>query len=93
MFAEVVYVLSSHATYALAHDEVRARLMPILAMKGLRLPNKNLYYRALDLYVLHQALDFEDVLAAAYMERDRIEEIYSYDSDFDRFPELRRVEP
>jgi len=27
------------------------------------------------------------------MEREGIEEIHSYDSDFDRFPDQRRVEP
>ena len=91
---EVVYVLSSpRAPYQLSHEEIRARLLPILTLRGLRLPQKRLYLRALDLYASSPFLDFEDSLAVAHMERQGVREIVSYDKDFDRVTGVQRVEP
>ncbi len=91
---EVVYVLSSpRAPYRLSHEEIRARLVPILTLRGLRLQQKRVYLSALDLYASSPFLDFEDALAVAHMERLGVTEIVSYDRDFDRLPTLQRVEP
>lgn len=91
---EVVYVLSSpRLPYHLSHEEIRARLLPILALRGLRLPQKRVYLRALDLYASAPSLDFEDALAVAHMERQGIKELLSYDRDFDRVQGITRVEP
>ena len=92
--SEVVYVLSSRrAPYRLSHEEIRGRLMPILTLRGLKLPQKSVYIRALDIYALSTRLDFEDALAAAHMERQGITEILSYDKDFDLVAGIQRVEP
>lgn len=90
---EVVYVLSSRSQYGLSHEEIRQRLLPILALKGLKLPRKKVYRRALDVYVLYPALDFEDALAVAYVEANGLEDLYSYDRDFDRVATVARIEP
>lgn len=94
--AEVVYVLSSPgAGYRLDHEEIRARLSPILGLRGLRIPRKRVCIRALDIYAQYPLLDFEDALAVAHMERKGMTEIVSYDRDFDRVQEadIRRFEP
>ncbi len=92
--AEVVYVLSSHrAHYRLDHGEIRARLVPILTLRELRLLQKRVYIRALDLYASSPFLDFEDALAVAHMEQRGVTEIVSYDKDFDLVAGLQRVEP
>ena len=94
IIAEVVYVLSSNrAPYRLSHEEIRARLVPILTLRGLRLLQKRVYLEALDLYATSSSLDFEDALAVAHMERQGVTEIVSYDRDFDRVAGLQRVEP
>ena len=94
IISEVVYVLSSHrAPYKLSHEEIRARLVPIVTLRGLRLPQKRVYVRALDLYASSPFLDFEDALAAAHMEQQGMTEIVSYDKDFDLVAGLQRVEP
>ena len=93
IITETVYVLSSSAQYNLSHEEIRSRLSPILPLKGLKLPKKRLYLRALDIYAANPFLDFEDALSLSYMERVGIEEILSYDRDFDRIRSTRRVEP
>ena len=93
IIAEVAYVLSSRAHYNLSHEEIRQRLTPIITLRGLKLPGKQLYLRALDLYAAHLSIDFEDVLSVAHMERDDIFELYSYDTDFDEILGVERVEP
>ena len=93
IITEVVYVLSSRGNYNLAHAEIRTRLVPVLTLPGVHLPQKDIYLRALDLYVLYPGLDFEDVLLVAYMERAGIQELLSYDRDFDRVQGLTRHEP
>ena len=91
---EVAYVLSSpRAPYRLSHEEVKARLLPILTLRSLRLPQKRVYLRALDLYASSPFLDFEDALAVAHMEHRGLTEIVSYDRDFGRVTGLRRIEP
>ena len=92
--SEVVYVLSSlRAPYRLSHEEIRARIIPILTLRGLKLPQKNVYLRALDLYATSPYLDFEDALAVSHMEQRGITEIVSYDKDFDRIEGIRRIAP
>ena len=92
--AEVVYVLSSpRLPYRLDHAQIRARLLPILTLRGVKLPQKRVCLRALDLYAPSAFLDFEDALAVAHMEQRGIAEIVSYDRDLDRAPGIRRTEP
>ena len=62
-------------------------------LRGLRLPQKRVYLRALDVYANCAALDLEDALAVAHMEQQGASEIYSYDTDFDGVAGIRRVEP
>jgi predicted nucleic acid-binding protein len=93
IITEVVYVLSSRATYGLSHLDIRARLAPVLRMRGLRLPGKHLYLEALDLFATLPALDYEDALCVAHIRQAGINEILSYDKDFERVDDVRRVEP
>ena len=94
ILSEVVYVLSSRrAPYRLSHEEIRSRLVPIVTLRGIRLAQKRVYVRALDIYASSSFLDFEDALAAAHMEQQGVREIVSYDKDFDLVAGLQRVEP
>jgi predicted nucleic acid-binding protein len=93
IITEVVYVLSARAHYNLPHDEIRARLTPLLTVRGLKISHKRVYLRALDLYATYPFLDFEDAVLAAHMERTKETELYSYDTDFDRLPTVTRMEP
>ena len=92
VIAEIVFVLSSPRVYRLARADVRARLYPILALEGLKIPDRRKVFRALDLYANH-AIDFEDALTIAEMEHSDLEELYSYDTDFDAFEHITRLEP
>lgn len=94
ILTEVCYILAStRHTYQLGREEIRARLLPLLSLRGLRLRNKRLYLRALDLYVQYPRLDIEDAISVTRMEALGVQEIYSYDTDFDDIPNLIRLEP
>lgn len=93
IIAEVVYVLSSPNLYDLAPERIRDLLLPILDLRGLKLPaSSRLYHQALELYAT-QGIDFEDALAVAHMRHKGIDEIVSYDQHFDRVKGITRVEP
>ena len=93
VIAEIVYVLSSRNIYNMGRQDIQGRLLPILSLPGLKLPQKRTYLRALNLYVAHPRLDFEDALAVAHMERQHIATLLSYDRDFDRISTITRQEP
>ena len=94
IIAEVSYVLtSSRLPYQLSHREIRDRLIPIIMLDGLRMPQKDTCVSALEIYASFPYLDFEDALAVAYMKQNGIEEIVSYDTDFDRVAGIERIEP
>ena len=92
VIAELVFVLSSPRLYNLGRDRIRALLTPIVSLKGLKLPKRAMYLRALDLYV-ETPMDFVDALAIAQMEAGGVTEVYSYDEHFDLVSGIRRLEP
>ena len=93
VLVEAVQVLSSKALYNRPRAEIADKLSIILGLRGLRLANKEVYARALDLYASTPALDFVDALAVAHMQHARIDTIVTFDRDFDRVPGIRRRDP
>ena len=92
--AEAVYVLTSpRLPYGLSHEEVYSLLSPILTLRGLHLPQKQVVMDALELYAASTFLDFEDALAVSHMEQQGLTEMLSYDRDFDRVSGVVRKEP
>ncbi len=89
---ETVFVLQSPRQYGLSRERVCQLLEPLVNLRGLRLPRKSLYSRVFDLF-LNNSVSFADAYNAAYMEARGLNEVYSYDSDFDRIPGITRVEP
>lgn len=92
IIAEIVFVLSSPKHYNRSRPEIQLALSRLLLLPGLKVPNRNLYLRALGLYAKY-TLDFEDCLTIAYMEQSDISQLYSYDRGFDRIDAFQRVEP
>ncbi len=92
VLAEVVYVLSSRSLYNQPRENVRTLLLPIISLPGLKLANRRVFLRALDMYASTH-LDFEDCLSIAHMERLKVNTILSYDQDFDRVKGIQWREP
>jgi predicted nucleic acid-binding protein len=93
VIAEVAYVLASAKNYHLSREDIRARLLPILILRGLHVAQKQVCLRALEIFASSAKLDFEDAFSIAFMEREKVLDIYSYDTDFDRFSHITRQEP
>lgn len=93
VIAEIVFVTSSRAHHSLARLDIVRRLRPVLSLPGIAIPHRPTILRALEVYAAHAQLDFEDALTVAHMERLDIQELLSYDCDFDAVPGVTRVEP
>jgi predicted nucleic acid-binding protein len=94
VIGEIFYVLTrGRESYRVDRVELAQRVKPILNARGLQMPQKPVIQRALDLYIEYPEFDFEDAVSMAQMESQGIQEIVSYDEDFDGKPEVVRVEP
>lgn len=93
IIAEVVFTLTSKNLYALDRQRVHDLVQPIIELKGLRLPDRAVFLRALSLFVAHRAISFPDALAAAHVEVRGYDAILSFDRGFDRVAGIRRDEP
>jgi len=92
VIAEVVFVLANKKTYNLSREAIRDRLLPLIHLRGLKLPRKRLYDRIFELYT-SLPIDYIDCYHAALIEGHQPPSLYSYDSDFDRVPTITRLEP
>ena len=90
VIAEVVFNLQWQ--YGVSREDIRRLVEPIIGLRGLRLPRKVLFARAFDL-CCDSRVDFADAYNAAYMESRGVNEVYSYDTDFDRIEGISRFEP
>ena len=82
--AEIIWTLERF--YKLSKAQVAAKVSPLLKLKGLR------FLRALVLFA-EKNISFTDAYIAVQMERSGVEELYSYDRDFDRVERVKRIEP
>jgi predicted nucleic acid-binding protein len=90
VFFETAFTLAR--TYKQPPGRIKEALLAILELPGIQLPGKGGLRRTLDLYV-GLNLPFADAYHAALMERLGIDQVISYDRDFDRVPGVERVEP
>lgn len=87
---ETVFLLEK--SYKLPKAAVREKIAAILSLPGLQLPEKPLCLQGLDYYV-HHNISYADAYNAAWMLREGVPEVYSWDREFDRVPGLSRIEP
>jgi predicted nucleic acid-binding protein len=87
---EVVFTLQSF--YRVERARIRDLVAPVIALRGLELPLKNVFDRALDLYA-GSSISFADAYNAAFMQWRGSNEIYTWDTDFDRITGIVRLEP
>ena len=93
VICEIFFVLCSPRQYNLSHEDAVARVRPLISLGNLKLTNKRVYLRAMDVFAAAPFLDFEDAVIVAHMERQRITEVLSYDTDFDSIRNIDREEP
>lgn len=88
--AEAVWVLTG--SYRLAKERVADALITLLTLDGIRLDDKDRVLSALAHYRDHD-VDFIDAYHVQFMRDRGVQVIYSYDTDFDTIPGIRRLEP
>ena len=91
VIAEVIWILQA-TRYGLPRNTKRDLLMPVIELPGVRLANKGLYPEIFALYV-ESKIDYIDAYNAVVMQRLGLNDIYSYDGDFDKVTGVKRLEP
>ena len=86
---EAVFVLQN--SHGLAKSDISQKLLPILTMQNIALDQKHLLKETLGYYV-DKNISFADAFHVALMNKKNINQIYSFDRDFDKFPHINRLE-
>ncbi|HLQ11487.1 MAG TPA: PIN domain-containing protein [Ktedonobacteraceae bacterium] len=87
---ETIFTLQSF--YRVPRQQIKEQVLPIISLRGLHLPDKSVFYKALDLYVTKN-ISFADAYNAAYMISEEVLNIYSWDRGFDKIDGIIRLEP
>ncbi len=90
VIAEVIWTLEK--AYKLPKAKVVPLVQKILNTPNIELDEKDILLAAIGLYELKK-IDFIDAYNAITAEANNIHSIYSYDTDFDLLPPLKRLEP
>lgn len=92
VIAEVAFILTSRAHYQLAVPDAAGRIMTLVRLRGIKLRDKRIVLRALDLWMTNPRLGFVDALTASYAQQPGME-LATFDSDFDDLPDIVRWSP
>lgn len=87
---EVVFTLQR--TYYLAKNKIQGAILPLLELPGIKLSGKRIYKRVFALYI-EKNLPFADAFYIALMEKLKINQIISFDKEFDGIESISRIEP
>ena len=88
-FAELVWTMSTF--YKFPKAKIIEKLLTILNFQTLEL-NRSLLIDTFTIYSSYN-IDFIDAYHVALMKRESITIIYSYDRDFDKIKDIKRIEP
>lgn len=90
VIAELIWTLLSY--YKVSKIEVIEKISIILNTPNLQIKNQKILMEAILLYS-NKAIDFIDAYNAVSMKHDKLEELYSYDKDFEDIEFVKRLEP
>jgi predicted nucleic acid-binding protein len=88
--SDVVWTLSSF--YHWPVERISRFVGDLLSLDGVQMSRKPLVWEALGLFA-NGGIDFSDALIVSEMHGADLNEIYSYDRDFDRIEDITRAEP
>jgi predicted nucleic-acid-binding protein len=88
--SDVVWTLQSF--YRWPRERIARFAYDVISLTGTTMARKPLVRDAIHLYAEHR-IDFSDALIAAEVVHGDYTELYSFDHDFDRIAEIKRVEP
>lgn len=92
VIAEVAFILTSRSHYQQTVADAAGQLGVTLRLRGVKLRDKRVVLRALDLWTTHPKLGFVDALTASYAQQPDVD-LATFDSDFDHLPDITRWHP
>jgi uncharacterized protein len=87
---EVAFTLER--SYRIPRKDICDFLRFLLALAGVTVELADTFSDAVEIY-LEKNVSFGDAFQAAYMKQKGIEEIYSFDRDFDKIKDINRIIP
>jgi predicted nucleic acid-binding protein len=90
VIAELIWTLDSF--YKVPKDEIIEKVTIIVNTPNLKIPNKKLLSEVLVLFS-QENIDYIDAYNAVFMKNNSCAQIFSYDKDFDRIENIKRMEP
>ncbi|MBX3070703.1 MAG: PIN domain-containing protein [Thermomicrobiales bacterium] len=88
---ETVYLLEK--TYHFGRPNIAESLLALLQLPNIVMEHKVLVGETFGRYVRERSLSFADCHHVTVMHRLGLTEIISFDRDFDRLPDIERIEP
>ncbi len=86
---EVVFVLQN--SVKLPKKEIAEKLLSIFHLENVLLEQKTLLDSVFEYYV-DKNISLTDAYNATLMQKKKIKQIYSFDEDFDKFPQINRLQ-
>lgn len=90
VIAELIWTLSSY--YKVPKEDIVEKVSIIISTENLHIPDKDIITDAIALYS-RKNIDYIDAYNAVFVKYHGINEIYSYDKDFDVLEDIKRQEP
>jgi predicted nucleic-acid-binding protein len=90
VIAELIWTLSSF--YKVPKDEIIEKVSVIIDTSNLKIPGKKLISETLALYS-QKNIDYIDAYNSVFISDNNCDQIFSYDKDFDRIENIKRLEP
>lgn len=87
--SEIIFTLER--SYKIPRTEIIKSLSQILKSTNLMVEKQELVEQAL-VYYVEKNISFPDSYLIALMQKKKIKQIYSFDEDFDKFPQIKRLE-
>ena len=78
--------------YKVEREKIKDILLPIIDLRGLKLEHKDIIISSLHLFC-EKNISFADAFNVCFMKAHQIDEVYSYDKDFDNIEGIKRREP
>ncbi len=87
---DVVWTLNSF--YKRPKAEIRQFVLDVLVVDGVQMERKPIVRNAIELFATKN-IDFSDAMIASEMMSNSENEIYSFDRDFEKVGDVKRMEP
>lgn len=88
--AELVFVLESN--YQRSRSDIASTFRSLLGLPSIRVVDRDLLHRAIEVYE-HHRLDFAEAYLVAAAERSGLNVVVSFDRTIDRVTTVQRIEP